>query len=500
MNFTHIVNVAWFTFFQATCSTLMALVIGLPAAFFCGRRNFPGRKFLLSISVVPFCIPSLIIALGYVTFLGLNGGLNQLLMFVFGLKKPPVRILYSFYGLIIAHGFYNFPLIMKNVSDAWARIPSEPAESARLLGAGESRIFRTVTLYQLLPSIASSSLLVFIYCFLSFILVLLFGGVGNSTLEVEIYKAARATLDFKLVGWLALIEALILCVVTVFYCLIEQSSGSRTKGIKSEFTQQRRQLKGIKEIISFTILILLITVFFLAPLAGIVVNGFTTAQSGVTKGNPGFTFTTFRRIFKMRSFLPSLKNTLWIGCCTGLLCTAVAFAYSVFLRFVERKKGKTLNMIFKVLPMIPMSISSVVVGVLITMIVKRGNCACLILAQTALNWPLAYKVIYSQLTKISDETLDAAKLLSSNKIDTIIRVIFPVSKGALLSAFGYSFAISAGDTTLPLVLAIPKFNNLSLFTYRLAGAYRFNEACASGLILGLLCATVFAMASFIRKK
>ena len=80
----YIAKVAWFTFFQATCSTLMALIIGVPAAFFCGRRRFPGRKFLLSLSVVPFCVPSIIIALGYVTFLGLNGGLNHFLMFIFG--------------------------------------------------------------------------------------------------------------------------------------------------------------------------------------------------------------------------------------------------------------------------------------------------------------------------------------------------------------------------------------------------------------------------------
>ena len=152
----------------------MALLIGLPAAFYCGRRSFLGRPFLLSLSVVPFCLPSLIIALGYVTFLGLNGGLNQFLMFVFGFEEPPVKVLYSFFGLIIAHGFYNFPLIMKNLADSWERLPSEPAECARLLGAGEGRIFKTVTIHQLLPSIASSSLLIFIYCFLSFVLVLLF--------------------------------------------------------------------------------------------------------------------------------------------------------------------------------------------------------------------------------------------------------------------------------------------------------------------------------------
>lgn len=502
MDFLHIVRVAWFTFFQATCSTIMALLIGLPAAFYCGRRTFPGRRFLLSLSVVPFCLPSLIIALGYVTFLGLNGGLNQFLMFVFGFKEPPVRVLYSFVGLIIAHGFYNFPLIMKNVADSWERLPSEPAESARLLGAGEGRIFKTVTIHQLLPSIASSSLLVFIYCFLSFVLVLLFGGIGNSTLEVEIYKAARATLDFSNAAKLALVEALILAVVTTFYCIVEQRSAARTKGIKAVHCSSRIAVKGWLEHTVFFVLIILIVLFFVAPLAGIVVNAFTSSKAGET----GFTFATFVRVFKMRSFWPSVKSTISVAVCTGFLCMLAGFMYSVLLRFAERKAGHKMNVFLKVLPMLPMSISSVVIGVLITMIVRRGNVLCLVLAQTLLSWPLAFRVIYLNMSKISDDLLDSALILSKNKLDLLLRVLFPVCWPSLISAFGFCFAVSAGDTTLPLVLAISKFDTLSLFTYRLAGAYRFNEACASGVVLGLICALVFALSSlslqfnFVHKK
>ena len=474
----HIAKVAWFTFFQAAFSTLIAILIGLPSAFFCGRRKFPGRKILLSLSAVPFCIPSLIIALGYVSFLGVNGGLNRFLMFVFGLKNPPIRILYSFFGLILAQGFYNFPLIMKNLAQTWENLPSEPAESARLLGAGEARIFRTVTLPQILPTLASSSLLVFIYCFLSFILVLLFGGIGNSTLEVEIYKAARATLNFGQVGILATLETGILILVTVFYAILEQKN-SRAKGLAVGWNE-KKPLKGSGEITIFIVFLLLIMIFFIAPLLGIAFNAFTKDA--------------FRRIIKMRSFWPSVINTIKIATCTGFFCMILGFLYSVLLQFLDGKNGRSLKIIMKVLPMLPMAISSVVVGVVITLVVRRGNALCLILAQTFLNWPLAYRVIYPQLSKINRDTMDSALVLSKNKVDIIFRVLLPLSSRSLLSAFGFCFAVSAGDTTLPLVLAIPKFDTLSLFTYRLAGAYRFNEACASGLILALICGLFFGLA------
>lgn len=485
MDFGNLFRIAAFTFMQAAMSTLTALLIGLPAAFFCGRRNFPGRRALMSLSVVPFCVPSLIIALGYVTFLGLNGGLNQFLMFVFGLSEPPVKILYSFAGLIIAHGFYNFPLVMKTVGDSWNKLPQEQAENARLLGASEARIFRTVTIHQLMPSIASSSMLVFIYCFLSFVMVLLFGGIGNSTLEVEIYKAAKASLNFRHAINLAVVETVILIIVTSFYCVLEQKS-SRAKGIAAKMNT-RLPIKGFAESLIFTAVILLILVFFVAPLAGILFNGFTSTKTGNK-----ITLATFKAVIKMRSFWPSVKNTFIVGFSTALACTICGSLYSIFLRFKDNPNSKGL-VFLKIVPMLPMSISSVVLGLIITMIVHKGSIFTLVIAQTLLTWPLAFRMIYPFMTKIDNTTLDSARMLSKNTFQTIYRVLLPISRNGLISAFGFCFAVSAGDTTLPLVLAIPKFTNLSLFTYRLAGAYRFNEACASGVILGLICILFFLL-------
>lgn len=493
MNFARILHVAGFTFLQAACSTFVAVLIGILAAFFCGRRKFFGRKFLLSLSVVPFCLPSLIIALAYVSFLGLNGTLNHILMFVFKLKNPPVKILYSFLGLVLAQGFYNFPLIMKNVSEVWHLLPEQNAESARLLGASESRIFRTITIYQLLPSIASSALIVFIYCFLSFILVLLFGGIGNSTLEVEIYKAARASLDFKTAFTLAFLETSILCILTILHELLEKKS-SNVKGLNQGNFFVLKRISGAKEILAFSILIILLLIFFIFPIFGIFVDAFTS------KKTLGFTFSTLKSVVKMKSFLPSLETTLILGICTGFFCTLIGFLYSVFLKFLENKEKNYLNSVFKILPMLPMCISSVVLGVIIIILIPRGNIFCLIFAQSFLYWPLAYKVIYAQMTKIPFDTVDSALLLSKNKFDLTVRVLLPVSKNSLISAFGFSFALSAGDTTLPLVLSIPKFNTLSLFTYRLSSAYRFNEACAAGLILASLCVVIFTLSGNIFNK
>ena len=76
--------------------------------------------------------------------------------------------------IIIIHGFYNFPIVMRICSDSWQQLPVDEKNAATMLGANSFRIFRTVTFFQLLPAISSSAIMAFLYSFFSFIIVLLF--------------------------------------------------------------------------------------------------------------------------------------------------------------------------------------------------------------------------------------------------------------------------------------------------------------------------------------
>ena len=104
-------QIYFYTLKIAVFSTLIAAVIGLVTSFFTANRKFYGRRLLLSLSAIPLCIPPLIVALGYVGFWGVNGFVNKL----FGTN---FSFLYSTLGIVIAQGFYNFPLVTGIVTDA----------------------------------------------------------------------------------------------------------------------------------------------------------------------------------------------------------------------------------------------------------------------------------------------------------------------------------------------------------------------------------------------
>lgn len=476
-----------FTFEQSLASTLLAVLVGIPAAFLTARRNFWGRKLLLSTASVPLCIPALIVALGYVSTFGMAGYLNKLLMSLFSLKHPPLTFLYSFWGIVIAQGFYNFPLIMATVGDTWSTLPPEQAENARLLGASEVRVFRTITLYQLLPAIVSACIPVFLYCFFSFMIVLLFGATGCTTLEVAVYHSARSTLDFSSASLLAIIETL--CALgTVFAYSALEAKSSRSKGISFNAEYQVRTPLSSKELFPAVIFLFIIVLFFATPLAAIAISSFSTRRFG----SMTFSLSVWRSLFSLAGFLPAVRTTLVTALAVSVLCTVTAFVYAVFLRTVDPYSQHPL---LRTIPLLPMAVSSVVMGLGMTILVRRGTPLTLILAETALSWPFAFRQLYIPLAKIPDNVLSAADLLSPHRLDTLFRVCIPYSYKGIVSSLGFCFALSAGDATLPLILAIPRFDTLALFTYRLAGSHRFSEASAAGLVLGLLCAGIFTLSN-----
>lgn len=484
-----IAGIILYTVKESFTSVIIALLAGIPAAYFLSHKKLWICRILSSLSAVPLCIPPLIIALGYIATFGMAGYINKMLMAAFNLPEPPFTFLYSFWGIVITQGFYNFPLIMKTVADSWECLDVSQAEAAKILGASRWRIFRTITVFQLLPSIVSASIPVFIYSFFSFMIVMMFGTIGGTTLETAIFHAGRSILNFHSAAILACIETSSALLILTAYALLEQKT-IRRHGLSLSVEKNSKTRLNKKEIFPAIIFFAVIAIFFILPLLSIAVGSVST--TGTRQAS--FTLSRWKKILSLKSFYNALKNTCLTSICSASLSTAAGFVYAVFLRLnVQDTRRSIRNSILTTLPLLPMTVSSVVMGIGMTLLVHRGTPVHLVLAQSAIAFPFAFRQLYAPLNAIPQTTIDAARLLSRHNTDLIFSVLIPYCKKNIISALGFCFAISAGDATLPLVLAIHKFDTLSLYTYRLAGSYRFGEACVCGLLLGVLCMTVFSV-------
>jgi thiamine transport system permease protein len=465
---------------QAAASALLAALIGLPGAFLLARRRFPGKRLLAALSAVPFCVPPLIIAIGFVLYYGREGLLNRALMWMFGLATPPIGFLYSFTGVVFAHGFYNFPIVMRLVADAWASAPRHHEDAARLLGASEARILATITVPSILPALGAALSLVFLMCFYSFVIVLLFGGPGVGTPEVELYRAARFEFDRPLASAFALAETAVALLALGVYTFFE---GRLTEERRDMGRRSPTGFKSTGGIIAAMMYALFITVFFLGPLLAILGESLSIRTTAHGTGTWGIT--NYLSLLSRGGFLVSILNTLLLGLGSAALASITGFTLTLGLR----RTGSPF--MSKVLPLLPLAVSSVVLAYGWSTALGSASVFALAAVQAVAAYPFALRAIQSSVGVSDNRYAEAARTLGSSRLGATLKVRLPIAAPALGSGFALAFAMSAGDANALIAAPVSGFETLSLYLYRLAGAYRFDEACAAAVILAVLTGFVF---------
>ena len=124
-----------FTLALAGLSTLLTLLLGLPAAWVFARFDFRGKRVLRALTVVPFVLPTVVVGSAFLALLGPRSPVNALAEALFGPDVPQVRLDGSVAAILVAHVFYNIAVIIRLVGGMWAHVDPRTEEAARMLGA-----------------------------------------------------------------------------------------------------------------------------------------------------------------------------------------------------------------------------------------------------------------------------------------------------------------------------------------------------------------------------
>lgn len=486
-----------FTLYQATFSTLASVLIALPGAYLLANYSFKGRRFIKALSTLPFVIPSILVVLGFVIFFGNNGFLNQVLIKVFSLKEPPIRILYSFKAIILAHTFFNFPIVMSLVSSYWEHMDPSCEMASATLGAKRLRTFLVITLPRLLPSIISAATLVFLFCYNSFAIILVLGGGPQyTTMEVEIYRLARTSMDTGGAAALALFSIIITSILLIFYNKSQKSLAQSEQFNTSTKRMSKRPVTFIGRLLAFLYAVGTL-LFILAPILSIVIRSFMASTT--RSGAQNFSFTWYRQLFAlergsghMGSALGALKNSLAIAGLVALTTVPIGLTIATAIR----KKGFASTSL-ELFAMLPMTVSSVILGLgyfLISNRIRGGvtvGYTLVVLAHLVIAIPFVLRTILPEYRKIPLSYIQSSRTLGASPMRTFFLIEVPLLKGSLITAGIFAFALSMGEVTATLTLANSAIITLPVVMYRLIGSYNFQGACALGTILIIACSIVF---------
>ncbi|MEJ8572294.1 ABC transporter permease subunit [Microbaculum marinum] len=177
------------TFQVGISVTVTTLVLAYGFAYAMQRSCMPGKSVLRLVALLPIFSPSLVQALGLQFLLGRNGLVNR----TFGTEID----IYGFWGIFIADVVYAFPHAFLILTTALAVADARIYESAKSLGAGPWRIFRTVTLPGTRYGLASAGFVVFTIVITDFGNPVVIGG-NYSVLAVEIYNQVSGQANFSM--------------------------------------------------------------------------------------------------------------------------------------------------------------------------------------------------------------------------------------------------------------------------------------------------------------
>jgi thiamine transport system permease protein len=120
----------WFTFLQAAASTILAVVLGLPGAFLLARLEFKGKQAIRAAVILPFILPPIVVVVGFLRMFGSYGFVDSVAMALTGATESVVNLAAGVPGIVLAHAFYNIPLVILLVSAALERLDSDIEDTA----------------------------------------------------------------------------------------------------------------------------------------------------------------------------------------------------------------------------------------------------------------------------------------------------------------------------------------------------------------------------------
>jgi thiamine transport system permease protein len=493
----HMREVIGFTFFQATLSTVLTLLFGLPGAYLLARYKLWGKSFILAATGISFVLPTLVVATAFNALLGPRGWLNLLLMSLFSLSQPPLSFVNTFTAILIAHIFYNTTIVLRLVGDFWSHVDPRMTQAAMVMGANRWQTLRHILLPLIMPAIASAALLIFIFDFTSFGVILVLGGPRFATIEVEIYNQTISLFNLPLAAALSIIQLVCTLGLTLLYLRFSQRV-SRPISLHPRKQTERRLTSRRSRILAATYMIALFALLTL-PILALVTRSFVRIEVP-QPGQPGIelhpTLAYYQELgINRRASFFYVPPTTAIAVSLGYAVTTVFLALALGLPAswaLVRDKGSPSNQVFEPLLMLPLGTSAVTLGLgFIVALDKppldlRASPILVPLAHTLVAFPFVVRSLVPSLSSIKPRLRQAGSVLGASPSEVLRKIDLPLIGRAILVAAVFAFTISLGEFGATALIARPEYPTIPIMIYRFIsepGALNLGKSLALSTIL-----------------
>ena len=465
------------------CVTLIGVSIGTLLAWLIVKTNIRYKSFFGALAVVPYMMPSWVLALAWLSLFKNDriGGAEGMFTYFFGIQ-PPNWISYGFFPIVICLSLHYYAYGYLLMSGALASVDSELEDAGAICGMNRRQRFWRITLPLLLPALGSAIVLTFIRILGTFGTPALLGlPVRFYTFSTQIYASLNASNNGD-----AYVLALVL-IVTAITCIW---INNRILGVRKSYVTltgkgfRSREIDlgawrwmatlGVGLFLASTVFLPLLILLWesLLIVPGDYRLGNFTLEYWIgdgsideTYGEPG--------VFQSDNIISSLWNSIKLGLSAavfnGIIGLLVGYA-------VVRGRGTLLSKWLEGVAFAPYIFPSIAFGAIYIGMFSNswgpvpalyGTFTILVLITVVKNLPFTSRTGIAAMLQINQSIEETARIQGIGWIKRMVKIVIPLSFSGLVSGMLLTFITAMRELSLIILLISPSNMVLTglLFNY-----------------------------------
>ncbi len=478
----------WHSFLVTTCTTLLAVVIGAPLAYFTTVYKVKCKGLVDILIIISMLSPPFIGAYSWIILGGRSGVITKFFAEVLGIKTPSV---YGFGGILLVLTLKLYPYIYLYTKGALKKVDSSLSEAAESLGCSAFRKVTTIIIPLIAPTILAGSLLVFMNALADFGTPMLIGE-GYTVMPVLIYNEFISETGGQANFAAAL--AVILVIITGIMFL-----GQKYVVNKKSFTMsslrplQEKKLRGVKNLLLHALIAVVVFLSIIPQLTVIYTSFKATRGAMFTKG---FSLESYTTIFG--NLVKPILNTYKFGIIAILLIVLMA----MFIAYITTRRKSWLTNIIDSMTMFPYIIPGSVLGITLLLAFNKkpmllsGTAVIIIIAFIVRRLPYTLRSSAAILYQISPSMEEAAISLGDSPLKSFFKVTAIMMMPGVISGAILSWITVINELSASVILYTGDTRTMSVAIYTEVIRASYGTAAALASILTLT--TVISLLLFFK--
>ena len=483
-------------------SALLGVSIATVLAFITTRTNAPFSKHFIFIPILPIILPGMVDNLAWIYLFSPNSGLvNTWWRNITGFETALFNI-YSLPGMIWVMGISLVPLAYLVISSAFRTMDPSLEETARISGSSLFSIFIKITIPLMLPAILSVYLLTFILAFESFETPAMIGlPAGIDVFMSQIYQAVVWALPPSY--GLGTAYASIILVITMTAVFLYRKATSRQE--RFQVITGKGYQPGILDLGKWkwagtAVLGLYVFAHIVVVFGTVLILSFQPYwDPNNLFGN--MTLRNYETVLGQRRIVSSLINSGIVSVVSATIVVIIA----AILTYISRRKNIRGAGLLEGFGTLPLAFPGFILGLgllwtfLTLPIGVYGTVFVLMLAFLVKYMPQGIRFANGALIQIQDDLEESSSVAGAEWTYTVRKIILPLLKPALTSAWIYIFVLTFRELSSIIFLVTPNNQVISAILWDLFVNGSVELLAATSMLLTLFLWTVVIIATILLK-